>query len=1611
VNFIEGEFKAIPALYTGLQNINSANLITGSTLDGNINTALFTNNSVKDLSIQSVLTDGINGLNLGTGYSNLNNAESFIKINSINSSKILDNEPDILIAQIGNPGDNPDTYSFLDENNQVVGNSLNPNFQNILSLGNYKSDIYTVPNILNFSEAKPNGVAANGTNTTTEIRVIGLKLSDFGISISNYSQVKTFKTIASGNFDIAFVAYNKGAFNIAPSIIQNTFASNSIICNSGNNNAMLSVIGLAANGGTLTYSWEVSTDNGTSWNLISNSSMYSGTTSSSLAITNAILGYKYRATVLESGTQLINTCSVFTITTTTDSALGGTLDPNNITNCINTTSGTTSLTVNPTGGTNSYSYQWSTSLDQNGTYTAINGAVYNTYNPPLDSAGTKYYKVMINSGCYNNLSNAANVTLSGENPPTITNTTICSPGTVTLNASSLSGEINWYNTATGGSSIATGSSYTTSISSSTTYYASTTVASCVTPRVPVIATVTNTITLDSSNFGIIYARDACPGSNSYITFSSSNTQLLDGQYTASYYINGTNTVASTTSSLITVSGGFGNFYTENLNTPGSNTITITSINIASSSDPNVVCTIPVNSGNSAQINVLDSLPNISDLHVSVSSGCSDSKNKATVTSTTLANGIYTVSYHIIGTNNSGGYTNAQMTFTNGIGRFNLPYLLIAGNDNIVSILSITRTGTTCTSTLDPEVATLPFTTYIQPTVNAGSSLSICASESIVTIGANASASNYSTLNWSTTDGSGTFADSHALTTTYSPSASDLTHNQIHLTLTATPGNMCNDVSKTIILNISPITNAGLTSEDQIICYNTSTTISLTGSVGTIQWKSSVNGVDWINVTGGSGGTTDSYTTPLLTVNTMYKAVVKSGVCNEMESAVITITINSLTNGGTISGSNGVCNGINSSTLTLTNYNGSILKWQSSADFDFSGTIVDIAYTSNQINITNLNNTMYYRALVQSGVCNSQFSDIGTILVYTNTIGGTVSDNQTICYGSKLSDLTLTGQNGSILRWESSNDDQFSINNTISNTSTTLTGNEVGNLLKSTYLRAVIKNGACTTEYSNSILITINTTFYNGTSWSDGDPTISNTKSILIDCNSCNYNFNYPISGCSFNVKNNAQVVLESGNNIVLSGAVNIENGSSLTIQNNAHLLQTSNSTNTGNIVIHRLSSPLFRLDYTLWSSPVTGTQTLSNFSPLTTVGRFYTFNTLNNVYNSISSTSNFELAKGYLIRMPNNWIPSTTNGTPNTAMNFDGIFNGVPNNGDINFTLTLASDSDPNKENHRFNAIGNPYPSPLNINNFINNNNYIEGTLWFWRRTNGQNDSTAYSTCTTIGCTINNNHTNFSNSNNLIEVGQGFIVKGIDLQNNIVNFTNSMRVNSNPNQFFRTNTTLDRFWLQLKKEDNSPINQFLLAFLPNATLLYDTKLDGLFKNDINTSLTAIRAARELVIEARPTFNDQDIVPLSFKTDVAGNYIISLSTLEGIFNTNQTIYLKDILIGTYQNLKDADYTFSSDIGVFSDRFQLAFSLNTLSNSQSNGVVENNVVVFKNGNNIIVNSGNKTLNSVKIYDCKGQLLYQNNTLNSNSLTVKSDEFANQVLFIKTQTEDHTVVTKKL
>jgi len=518
-----------------------------------------------------------------------------------------------------------------------------------------------------------------------------------------------------------------------------------------------------------------------------------------------------------------------------------------------------------------------------------------------------------------------------------------------------------------------------------------------------------------------------------------------------------------------------------------------------------------------------------------------------------------------------------------------------------------------------------------------------------------------------------------------------------------------------------------------------------------------------------------------------------------------------------------------------------------------------------------------------------------------------------------------------------------------------------------------------------------------TSWSNGTP--DSTVEAVIDGT---------YSGAAFDAKkltvNASKSLTVSSGNMTIQNEV-INNGT-LIVENNANLIQVNNTTNTGNVVVNRNSNPLYRLDYTIWSSPVLGTQTLAQFSPSTSQSpnRFYTYDTANNQYDNtnVPTTATFGKAAGYLIRMPN--TDPTLNYDAGTAtLAYPGVFTGVLNNGTISKSILDTGSG--------YNMIGNPYSSTISADAFMTANTAsIESALYFWRKTNlaGGSAYAIYTPLGGVGTTASTSGVVLT-PNGTIQVGQGFFVKA-KAGATSVSFTNAMRETApTSTQFLRTRKVdqLDRVWLNLTNA-SGVFSQALVGYTANATLGVDA-YDGPYFNDSPVALTSNINGGEYTIQGRPAFDATDVVPLNFKTDVAGDYTIAMDHADGVFATGQDVVLVDNTTGTETSLKTSSYSFTAVAGTANTRFALKYQKTLGTNKAVFG--ENNVAVYRSKGTLYVNAGDVTIANIKVYDVQGKLVTELKNVKATSATIANLKATNQVLVVKITSQDNKIVTKKV
>ncbi|MFE3867391.1 T9SS sorting signal type C domain-containing protein [Flavobacterium sp. LS2P90] len=479
----------------------------------------------------------------------------------------------------------------------------------------------------------------------------------------------------------------------------------------------------------------------------------------------------------------------------------------------------------------------------------------------------------------------------------------------------------------------------------------------------------------------------------------------------------------------------------------------------------------------------------------------------------------------------------------------------------------------------------------------------------------------------------------------------------------------------------------------------------------------------------------------------------------------------------------------------------------------------------------------------------------------------------------------------------------------------------------------------------------------------------------------------------------------------------------LTLENNASLVQTNyTGANTINIIVKRNSTPIINDDYTYWSSPTTGSQTLLNFSPNTQADKFFIFN--NDWVNVNALNTFFTPGIGYAIRSPEGISSSV-------AAPFSFRFTGVPNNGPVSFFVTAITDTSGQPAGLRL--IGNPYPSALNADAFIDANitgtgtlgKTITGTLYFWTHNNtlsgnnySGNDYATYTKAGGVGtpaASVGTGNSSVPTKN--IASGQGFFVE-VDASGSIF-FDNTMRGVTNTNTNFykaasaskkqNDSELKDRIWLNLT--NTSAGSQALVGYMASATNGYDPGYDGMVYDDASPfALYSILGNDKLAIQAKTDFVDTDVVPFGYAINTVGKATISIDHVDGLFLDNQMVYLEDKLLNVIHDIRTAPYNFSSAAGTFNERFVLRYTSKTLG-TEAFDLNENTVIIAKDKNELKIKSALETIKRVTVFDLLGRKVFDNDAINNNEFRTSNIALSKQAGLVKVTLTDGKVISKKV
>lgn len=869
------------------------------------------------------------------------------------------------------------------------------------------------------------------------------------------------------------------------------------------------------------------------------------------------------------------------------------------------------------------------------------------------------------------------------------------------------------------------------------------------------------------------------------------------------------------------------------------------------------------------------------------------------------------------------------------------------------------------------------------------------------------------------------------------------------------GTPCTDYTNCVTVFVNTVTG-GTVGSDETLCGNnpaafTITTPATGAGALTYQWQSNTVGCG-SSFTNISGATLATYDPPAgLTQTTFYRRITTStlnGVQCTANSNCITVTANSVT-AGTISGNRTVCVGGDPAAFTSSTAGtgaGLTYQWQISTVSgtgpwtDIAGANADSYDAPGPINVVT-----YFRRLaiatVNATTCNAATSFV-TVFINQAT-APVMAGDQAVCAQDPVAFTVTTPatfMGTPSYQWQSSTVSCASgWINIIGATGATYDPPVV---TQTTYYRVIATSTLNSTPcqaISNCLTVTSNAKTWNGSVSTDWNTPANWTPNGVPTNASCvvvpNTTIKPYVLGANYNAYAYSLTILSGGtleviptNTITVTDLVNVNTGGGFLIKNSANLVQINNVANIGNINMERTTQPMYRYDYTYWGSPLTAASgyTLGNLSPATQPDKYYSWNPTNAGGNGNwvqeSAATLMNPIKGYIIR-----APQTYSMDPMITQAYTANFIGVPNNGTINVPVAVGTMA-AGLFNDKLNLLGNPYPSAVNANLFLNdpvNSTMLDGTLYFW--THHSPPSAAYVNPFYGNFTYNYTAGDYATytpamggtntvpsgyggptPNGYIAAGQAFFVKG--LSNGNARFTNAMRGGNNGAFFRSANTEIEkqRVWLNLANAQGG-FSQAMVGYAEGATTGYDRGFDGSSFSGNFVSLYSLASDNQtLTIQGRPLpFDVNDQVPLGFNATAANTYTIGIDHFDSQFD-NQNIYLEDKLLNVIHDLKQSQYSFTSAAGNFNTRFVLRFTNATLGVKDLNAAVGLIAIIADQKLDV---QASENIQSISIYDITGKLIIDFTPKNASKKFSSEFIYADGIYIAKFKLENGAIETRKL
>lgn len=542
--------------------------------------------------------------------------------------------------------------------------------------------------------------------------------------------------------------------------------------------------------------------------------------------------------------------------------------------------------------------------------------------------------------------------------------------------------------------------------------------------------------------------------------------------------------------------------------------------------------------------------------------------------------------------------------------------------------------------------------------------------------------------------------------------------------------------------------------------------------------------------------------------------------------------------------------------------------------------------------------------------------------------------------------------------------------------------------------------------------------WNSTNWRPGataptaDKCVIIKKPVIIDAATNGLAKNLTIeTGGKLNIFGSLKVTDWVKNNAAATDVV---------VESEGNLLQVNDGTsiNTGNITAKKIINITnLRKQYNYLISPLEG-QSLKTIYP--GIDEVLYHNQTNNYF--YNSTGAYIKGRGLAVKEPN----TSGTGVPAGSPTVSATYTGYPTNGAFTFGMVNSAPTvlGTGTTARGYNLIGNPYPSNIDLTQLYSinggNGGTLNSTFYFWDSSvndiyvqqgssYGGQSYGQFNAASGLGTPATGDFGSASlvKPTRFVKTGKAFMARSLAATTTL-QFNNSIRTNTSAPLNSRGTAieedSGDHYWLSLVSPANIA-STIAVGYLPNGD-------NGLARDDSfsmmgSDALYSIVENEKISINGRSPFDVNDVIPLGTVHFAAGNYQIVLKEKAGIFANGQHIYLKDNQTGIITNLSEGNYTFQTNAGESTGRFEIIYKPQTV--LATDLTTKEELVVYQDRGDFVVKAQSKKITDLQVFDMNGRLLLKLEP-QSTKAVIPAAMFINGVYVLKVN-QGAKVTTKKV